>query len=185
MVNHFKFVIVGDAGVGKSTYISSLMHGYFVDEYVNHTFEVTNKTYLEDSFNIWDTASHEDYSRLRPLSYPATDFFAIMFSLTNPSSLQHILTVWYGEINYHCPNTPIILIGTKSDEIRLTNSNDIQYIKNQINAFDYVEISSLNNTNLIDPLRSCYNHFHRTNEDIYCSSMKIGNYPIFPKCKII
>ncbi|EPY89054.1 rac2 GTP-binding protein [Camelus ferus] len=46
------------------------------------------------NLGLWDTAGQEDYDRLRPLSYPQT---------------------WYPEVRHHCPNTPIILVGTKLD----------------------------------------------------------------------
>lgn len=81
----------------------------------------------------------EDYDRLRPLSYPQTDVFLICFSLVNPASFEnvrakvksqyfdwfHFILIleifiveqlqWFPEVRHHCPNTPIILVGTKLD----------------------------------------------------------------------
>lgn len=80
---------------------------------------------------LWDTAGQEDYGRffvilpfrfshifsdrLRPLSYPATDVFMLCFSIVNRNSFQNISAKWIQEIKHHCPNTPVILIGTKLD----------------------------------------------------------------------
>jgi hypothetical protein len=53
---------------------------------------------------LWDTAGQEDYDRLRPLSYPRTDVFIIMFDTTNRKSLLQIESKWITEIkNYTNP----------------------------------------------------------------------------------
>lgn len=51
----------------------------------------------------------------RPLSYPQTDIFIICFSIVNPSSFENVRAKWYNEIMYYCPETPILLVGTKMD----------------------------------------------------------------------
>ncbi len=51
----------------------------------------------------------------RPLSYAQTDVFLICFSIVNPISFENVRTKWYPEVKFFCPNTPIILVGTKLD----------------------------------------------------------------------
>ena len=53
--------------------------------------------------------------RLRPLSYPQTDVFLICFSLVSPASFENVRAKWFPEVSHHCPNTPVILVGTKLD----------------------------------------------------------------------
>ena len=84
------------------------------------------------SLGLWDTAGiesflipliissplftgQEDYDRLRPLSYPQTDVFLICFSVISHTSYQNVKAKWVPEVTHHCPNTKLILVGTKID----------------------------------------------------------------------
>lgn len=67
------------------------------------------------NLGLWDTAGQEDYDRLRPLSYPQTDVFLICFSVVGPASFENVTTKWVPEVRHHCPTTPIIIVGTKTD----------------------------------------------------------------------
>ena len=81
------------------------------------------------NLGLWDTAGQDDYDRLRPLSYPETvrifrilscpddsdffqDVFLVCFSVTSHSSLHIAVSKYIPEVSHHCPDTPIILVGT-------------------------------------------------------------------------
>jgi len=107
------------------------------------------------NLGLWDTAGQEDYDRLRPLSYPQTDVFLCAFSVVNPASFENIRVKWYPEVSHHCPNTPIILVGTKIDlredagTISITEEQVLQMIQD-IGAVRYMECSALTKTGLND-----------------------------------
>eukprot|EP00058_Branchiostoma_floridae_P005060 XP_002590548.1 hypothetical protein BRAFLDRAFT_124528 [Branchiostoma floridae] len=71
---------------------------------------------------FWDTAGQEDYDRLRPLSYPQTDIFLMCFDIGNRDSFENISEKWFPEVRHFCPDTPIILVGTKND---LRSASDV------------------------------------------------------------
>ena len=67
--------------------------------------------------DLWEIygQGQEAYELLRPLSYPQTDVFLFCFSLIDPDSYENICNDCFPDVSLHCPNTPIILVGTKVD----------------------------------------------------------------------
>eukprot|EP01133_Synstelium_polycarpum_P017928 gene17928-21386_t len=115
---------------------------------------VDNKTV---SLGLWDTAGQEDYDRLRPLSYPQTDVFLICFAIISQTSYTNVKSKWWPEVTHHCPNSTIILVGTKCDlrddrealeKLREKNQQPLspqqgEQMAKDIKAFCYLECSAL------------------------------------------
>ncbi|GBG29702.1 Ras-like GTP-binding protein RHO [Hondaea fermentalgiana] len=118
-MNNIKCVVVGDGAVGKTSMLIAYTEGRFPADYVPTVFDnyetnlvVDNKeTYL----GLWDTAGQEEYTRLRPLSYPQTQVFLVCFAINSPVSFKHVETKWRPEIMHHSPGVPFIIVGTKCD----------------------------------------------------------------------
>lgn len=156
-----KCVVVGDSAVGKTCLIISYTTNTFPGEYIPTVFDVFSANVEVDGrpidLKIWDTAGLDEYVRLRPLSYPETDVFLICFSLISPSSFENIRKKWHNEISYHCPTSPVILVGTRFDirddeeKIRKRKEEGIvpithqqaQALAEEICAVKYIECSAL------------------------------------------
>ncbi|OXA60545.1 Ras-related C3 botulinum toxin substrate 1 [Folsomia candida] len=90
------------------------------------------------------------------ISY-TTDSFPGEYVPTVPSSYENVTSKWYPEIKHHCPDAPILLIGTKLDlrddkealqqlsEQGLTpvKREQGQRLANKIRAVKYLECSAL------------------------------------------
>ncbi|KAJ8688520.1 hypothetical protein QAD02_024315 [Eretmocerus hayati] len=161
-----KVVLVGDGAVGKTSLVVSYSTNGFPPEYQPTAFDNYNVVVNVDgqpvNLQLCDTAGQDDFDPLRSLCYPDTDVFLICFSTVSPDSYQSVATKWIGEVRRHCPNTPVILVGTKSDlrsDMRLalqlarygqapiTNIQGHQ-LANRIGASSYVETSALTQQDL-------------------------------------
>ncbi|EGG25293.1 hypothetical protein DFA_03542 [Cavenderia fasciculata] len=113
-----KCVLVGDSGVGKTCILISYTTNTFPDEYIPTVIDVTSVVIMQDNnaytLELWDSAGHQDYDGLRPLSYPNTDVFFVCFSITSPSSFDYVSEKWIPEIQTTY-KIPILLVGNKLD----------------------------------------------------------------------
>ena len=119
MAENVKIVVVGDGGVGKTALLISYTENTFPEKYMPTVFD--NYTAGIDfngrllTLSLWDTAGQEEYSRLRALSYPDSNLFIICFAVNMPHSFSNVKEVWYPEVQHHCPDAKILLVGLKSD----------------------------------------------------------------------
>ena len=147
-----KVVVVGDGAVGKTSLLITYSTDSFPgEEYIPTVFDnYSAKRNINGKIielNLWDTAGQEDYDNLRPMSYPQTDVFVLCFNIYDKMSLTNITKKWIPEVRKHCPETPVILVGTKLDMRGKYPGQCVDYkegamVAKQIEAYHYAECSA-------------------------------------------
>ena len=159
-MQNIKCVVVGDGAIGKTCMLIAYTTQAFPELYIPTVFDnysanvLVNQTPI--NLGLWDTAGQEDYDRLRPLSYPQTDVFLLCFAVSEPSSFENIRSKWYKEIKHYAPNTPFIIVGTKTDlredaetkrklsakRLECVNDFDGHALAKELGAYKYLECSA-------------------------------------------
>ena len=113
-----KLVLVGDTTVGKSSLITNYEQQTYSDDYEPTVLDIHkgDKNFMNQTITleVHDTSGDPLHHLSRRISYNLTDCFMICVAINNRTSYENI-EQWKDEIKATCPDTPIIIVGTKSD----------------------------------------------------------------------
>jgi GTP-binding nuclear protein Ran len=144
----FKVVLIGDGGVGKTTFVRRHVTGDFQRQYVP-TIGVTvyplkfSTNYGVIQFNVWDTAGQEKYGGLRDGYYIQSNGGMIMFDVTSRITYKNVPN-WHRDLVRVCENIPIVLCGNKIDvKDRKVKAKNVVFHRKKNLAF--YEISAKSN----------------------------------------
>ncbi|XP_063727652.1 ras-related protein Rab-14-like isoform X1 [Symsagittifera roscoffensis] len=125
----FKYIIIGDMGVGKSCLLHQFTEKKFMSD-CPHTIGVEFGTRIIEvsgqkiKLQIWDTAGQERFRAVTRSYYRGAAGALMVYDITRRSTYNH-LNSWLSDArNLTNPNTVIFLIGNKSD---LNESRDVTY----------------------------------------------------------
>ena len=98
----FKFVIIGDLKVGKTSIVHRFVDNKFSSKYrstigldiLSHTFQFLDN---EIHINLWDIGAQQYFKRFRKTYYAGSQAAFIVFDLTNKQSF-HDIESWYIEL---------------------------------------------------------------------------------------
>jgi small GTP-binding protein len=150
----FKIVIIGDAGVGKTTTTIQFAHAKFESEYKPTIgVSIVKNEYLFGenlvNFQIWDIAGQPLWRSMRQVYYGGSQGAVILYDVTRPSSFQNVKS-WVDELTQFLPKTiPCVLIANKIDleDLRKVSRESGEELAAELNM-PYFEISAKTSENL-------------------------------------
>ena len=150
----FKLILVGDGGVGKTTFVKRHLTGEFEKKYVATLgVEVhplvfhTNRGPIK--FNVWDTAGQERFGGLRDGYYIQGQCAIIMFDVTSRITYKNVPN-WHRDLTRVCENIPIVLTGNKVEiKDRKVKAKQITFHRKK--NLQYYDISAKSNYNFEKP----------------------------------
>jgi Ras-related C3 botulinum toxin substrate 1 len=157
---NIKLVIVGPTAAGKTSALVSYTTNRFPGEYLPSAFDNFSANIMHRgqpvNYGLWDTPGSESYDRIRPLSYPGADVFALAYDVSRQGSLDEAVSRFSPELRHHSPQTPTLLLGLKADlrerdalrpELFVT-PDAIDEAMSATGADDHAECSALTQDNL-------------------------------------
>jgi len=161
-IYRFKFCIIGDNAVGKTSCVRRFVENKFDEDYkstiglniVSHSFNL-----LDNEINavIWDLGGQQYYHRFRRNYYTGTQVIFIVFDLTRRDSFENAKNYWYEELRTFVKqkDLPIVLIGNKSDlkKKRKVSFEEGQQLADELTEKEkayvtYIETSASNGENI-------------------------------------
>ena len=169
-----KIIFCGDAGVGKTSIINSIMGQKFKEDYepsigvdfFSKTLRYKNRLI---KLQIWDSAGQEKFKSLIPNYIRGSCLIFLIFDVSNKISYDHIPS-WIKFITDIDDKGTIVLVGNKIDleEKREVNKDLPEKLCKEKN-FDYHEVSAKEGSNIDNMLYksiSGLNIFKNINEGI-------------------
>ncbi len=169
----FKFIIVGDKAVGKSSIVRRFVENKFSLDYratlglnvFSHSLGFYgNEVY----FSLWDVGAQEYFKRFRKTYYVGAQAAFIVFDVCERDSFANV-KVWYKELEDFLgkKNIPIVIVGNKidlADQRSVTYQEGIELVEeltkeNIESHFSYIETSALTGENVEDAFSLIAYHY--------------------------
>ena len=115
-----KYIIIGDAAVGKSNLLLRYVHGQFKPEYqltIGVEFGAKNIEIDSKMFRIqiWDTAGQENFRSITRAYYKNSVCALVVYDISSRDSFNNVMS-WIEDCKNQSPKTIfIVLVGNKSD----------------------------------------------------------------------
>jgi small GTP-binding protein len=115
-----KYIIIGDAAVGKSNLLLRYVHGQFKPEYqltIGVEFGAKNINISSKIFRIqiWDTAGQENFRSITRAYYKNSVCALVVYDISSRDSFNNV-TSWIEDCKNQSPKTIfMVLVGNKCD----------------------------------------------------------------------
>ncbi|TRY63224.1 hypothetical protein TCAL_11313 [Tigriopus californicus] len=167
----FKYIIIGDMGVGKSCLLHQFTEKKFMAD-CPHTIGVEFGTRIIEvsgqkiKLQIWDTAGQERFRAVTRSYYRGAAGALMVYDVTRRSTYNHLSSWLTDARNLTNPNTVIFLIGNKCD---LEAQRDVTYEEAkqfaEENGLAFLETSAKTGEKVEDAFAQAAKHIFQSIQD--------------------
>lgn len=175
-----KYIIVGNAYVGKSNIIYRFVENKFSENYkatINLDFSYKNMKINDKIFRIqlWDTAGQEEFQSISRGYYKSGACALVVYDITDRETFNNVSS-WVEECKNNGPSTiTLVLVGNKID---LEDKRQVTYEEGEDfanrNNMQFFETSALNGTNIDKLFNDTVESINRKIEENYYKDKDCG-----------
>uniref|UniRef100_A0A0K0EUG8 Ras-related protein Rab-14 n=2 Tax=Strongyloides TaxID=6247 RepID=A0A0K0EUG8_STRVS len=167
----FKYIIIGDVGVGKSCLLHQFTEKKFMVD-CPHTIGVEFFTRIIEvsgqkiKLQLWDTAGQERFRAVTRSYYRGAAGAIMVYDVTRRTTFNHLSSWLQDARNLTNPNTVIFLIGNKSDldeQREVTFDEGKQF--SEENGLTFLECSAKTGSNVEEVFLSTANKIFQNIQD--------------------
>lgn len=158
-IDSIKVVLLGEAGVGKTSIIHQFTYHKFDPDcissisaqFISKTIEY--KGYGAIKYDIWDTAGQERYRSMAKIFYKDAKVIIFVYDITSESTFEGMKDYWYEQTKINCERDAILAVVANkndlygdqvvSDEVGQNFADDIGAIFQSTSALSDSGISKL------------------------------------------
>eukprot|EP00475_Leptophrys_vorax_P015979 TRINITY_DN2236_c0_g1_i2.p2 TRINITY_DN2236_c0_g1~~TRINITY_DN2236_c0_g1_i2.p2 ORF type:complete len:204 (-),score=38.92 TRINITY_DN2236_c0_g1_i2:1007-1618(-) len=149
-----KFVVVGDAGVGKTSLHTRINHKEVYEPFVSDIgvdFAVkrVDLGHVTAKIQFWDTAGQERFRAISNAYFRGTHGLMVVFDITSRESFDHV-EEHCKNASLHAPDAVKVLVGNKMDlasDQRVVSTDEAQKLADKM-SISYWETSAKTSENV-------------------------------------
>ena len=151
----FKYIIIGNPSVGKSSILNQFLNNKFFEEYEitvgvefgAKTIQLSNQDKIK--LQIWDTAGQEGFKSITRAYYRAAAVAVVVYDISSLDSFQDVES-WLEECKEHGnSDMTLILVANKTDmeDERIVSPEEGKSLADKFNML-FIETSAKNAINI-------------------------------------
>ena len=180
----FKFIVIGDHEVGKTSILRRFVEGRFLADYrttiglnvLDHNFEFFGN---EISLFLWDIGAQQYFKRYRKVYYKGAQAAFIVFDLTQKDSFYNVRN-WFDElIEFKENEISVVIVGNKRDLVNervVDYEEGVTYAEMLSEKYDkkisYIETSALTGENIEEAFGIVAYHYIMLSKEIEENNIK-------------
>nr|CAB3265430.1 ras-related protein Rap-1b [Phallusia mammillata] len=119
-MRHFKVVLLGAGGVGKTSMTTQFVQDKFEENYEPTIEEIHKKVIQLDGeqcmLELVDTAGMDQFTQMREMYIRNGDGFILVYSILDPTTFEDVKSIREQIVrNKYTEQVPIVLVGNKRD----------------------------------------------------------------------
>ncbi|MHA2287205.1 MAG: Rab family GTPase [Promethearchaeota archaeon] len=154
MVFRIKVIIIGEAGVGKTSLVKKFVSSRFTSDYrvsigANlFVKELKINSNVDVSIQIWDIAGQEKWVKMRHLYYRGAHGALVVGDLTRENTFKQLKEFWNPDLTKFCGDIPKILVVNKVDLNPIVSKSDIKRFAQLVDVKSTIFTSAKNGQNV-------------------------------------